>query len=95
LLAVENKDGEEVVRFHAEAIVDFERKRIEIVNPALASRPRRMVLNEPRCDTSELEDAEDEFEDLSLPESVTLKKPLGPMAKRLGGPLSRGASAPR
>jgi hypothetical protein len=87
MLAVENKDGEEVVRFHAEAIADFERKRIEIVNPALASRPRRMALNEPRCDTSELEDAEDEFEDLSLPEPVTPKKPLGPIAKRLARPL--------
>jgi len=92
LVAVENGDGEEAVRFHAEAIADFERKRVEIVNPALASRPWAMTLKDPRCDTPELEDLKDDLEDLSLIELTPPMKALAAPAagKRLGG---GGASA--
>ena len=45
--AVDQEDGDEVVRLHAGAIADFERKRVEIVNPALVRRPRAMELKLP------------------------------------------------
>jgi hypothetical protein len=47
MVAVQNEDGREAVRLHAEALADFERKRIEIVNPALTSRPRALPLKTP------------------------------------------------
>jgi hypothetical protein len=90
LTAVENGHGEEAVRFHAEAIADFERKRVEIVNPALASRPWAMTLNDPRCDTPELDDLGDDLEDLSLIEPTPPKKALAAPAatKRTGVPAT-------
>ena len=47
MVAVDQEDGDEAVRLHAEAIADFERKRVEIVNPALVRRPRAMELKLP------------------------------------------------
>jgi hypothetical protein len=47
MVAVKQKRGGRVVRLHAEAIADYERKRVEILNPALVSRPRAMELNLP------------------------------------------------
>ena len=40
MVAVDQEEGDEVVRLHAEAIADFERKRVEIVNPALVQCDR-------------------------------------------------------
>ena len=47
MVAVDQEDGAEAVRPHADALADFERKRVEIVNPALVSRPRAMELKLP------------------------------------------------
>jgi hypothetical protein len=47
VVALHYRKGDKVVRLHAEAIADFERKRTEIVNPALVSAPRAMELNLP------------------------------------------------
>jgi hypothetical protein len=47
MVAVDQEDGDEAVRLHADAIADFERKRVEIVNPALLKRPRAMELMLP------------------------------------------------
>jgi hypothetical protein len=47
MVAVKQKRGGKVVQLHAEAIADFERKRVRILNPALVSRPRAMELNLP------------------------------------------------
>ena len=41
MVAVDQEDGDEAVRLHAEAIADFERKRVEIVNPALVKSTAR------------------------------------------------------
>ena len=41
MVAVDQEEGDEAVRLHAEAIADFERKRVEIVNPALVNSPAR------------------------------------------------------
>jgi hypothetical protein len=45
--AVDQEDGDEVVRLHADAIAYFERKRVQIVNPAFVRRPRAMELKLP------------------------------------------------
>ena len=47
MVAVDQEDGDEAVRLHADAIVAFERKRVQIVNPALVDRPRAMELKLP------------------------------------------------
>ena len=47
MVAVDRKEGDEAVRLHAEAIANFERQRVKIVNPALVSRPRAMELKLP------------------------------------------------
>ena len=47
MVAVDQEDGDEAVRLHADAIVAFERKRVQIVNPALVRRPRAMELKLP------------------------------------------------
>ena len=47
MVAVDQEEGDEAVRLHVEAIADFERKRVEIVNPALVRRPRAMELKLP------------------------------------------------
>ena len=41
MVAVDQEDGDEAVRLHADAIADFERKRVEIVNPALVQSTAR------------------------------------------------------
>ena len=41
MVAVDQEDGDEAVRLHAEAIADFERKRVEIVNPAFVQSTAR------------------------------------------------------
>jgi hypothetical protein len=47
MVAVKQKRGGKVVRLHAEAIADFERKRVRILNPVLMRRPRAMELTLP------------------------------------------------
>jgi hypothetical protein len=76
MVAVKQKRGGRVVQLHAEAIADFERKRIRILNPALVSRPRAMELNlppiarpqiaPPPIASLELIDFEDVDDDLDL-----------------------------
>jgi hypothetical protein len=60
MVAVDQEDGDEAVRLHADAIADFERKRVEIVNPAFVPRPRAMELKLPPIASPAL----DEFDDL-------------------------------
>jgi hypothetical protein len=45
MVAVDQEQGDEAVRLHAEAIADFEGKRVEIVNPALVSPPRAVAID--------------------------------------------------
>jgi hypothetical protein len=47
MVAIEQEEGDEAVRLHAEELAAFERKRVQIVNPALVSRPRAMELKLP------------------------------------------------
>jgi hypothetical protein len=68
MVAVDQKDGAEVVQLHADAIADFERKRVEIVNPALVSRPRAMELKLPLIASSEI--ASPELDDLDNPDDL-------------------------
>ena len=47
LAAVQNEDAEAVLRLYAEALADFEHKRLTILNPALLARPRALPLEGP------------------------------------------------
>jgi len=76
--AVDQEEGDEAVRLHREAIDDFERKRVEIVIPALVSRPRAMELKLPPIASPELDDLDDlppDFDDVDLVEAVP-KRPV-------------------
>jgi len=90
LIAVETEDGGEAVRLHAEAIADFERKRLEIVNPALMSPPRAMPFKEPAGVMLESDDPEDQLEDLSLIEITPPKRAFVP--RPAVAQISRGTS---
>ena len=73
--AVGQEDGDETVRLHADAIAYFERKRVEIVNPAFASRPRAMELKLPPLPapvvaSPEFDDLPPDFDDVDLDEAV-------------------------
>lgn len=70
MIAVWNEDGREAVRLHAEALADFERKRIEIVNPALTSRPRALPLKAPARISPVLADTDSQLADHDLIEAV-------------------------
>jgi hypothetical protein len=74
MVAVDQEDGDEAVRLHADAIADFERKRVEIVNPALLKRPRAMELMLPPPIASpaldEFDDLPPDFDDADLDEAV-------------------------
>jgi hypothetical protein len=72
MAAVDQEDGDEAVRLHAEAIADFG-KRVEIVNPALVSRPRAMELKLPPIASPELDEFDDfprDFDDSDRDEAV-------------------------
>lgn len=47
LAAVQNENAEAVLRLYAEALADFEHKRLTILNPALLAGPRAMPLEGP------------------------------------------------
>ena len=74
MVAVDQEDGDEAVRLHADAIADFERKRVEIVNPALVNPPRAMELMLPPPIASpaldEFDDLPPDFDDADLDEAV-------------------------
>jgi hypothetical protein len=79
--AVDQEDGDEAVRLHAEGIADFERKRVEIVNPALVRRPRAMELKLPPPASPQLDEFDDlppEFDDVDLIAAV----PTRPVSAR-------------
>ncbi len=78
MAAVDQEDGDEVVRLHAGAIADFERKRVQIVNPALVSRPRAMELKLPPIASPALDDLPPDFDDVDLDEAV----PTSPVSAR-------------
>ena len=62
MVAVEQEEGDEAVRQHAETIADFERKRVQIINPALVNRPRAMELKLPPIASPELDDLPSDFD---------------------------------
>jgi hypothetical protein len=70
MVAVDQEEGDEAIRLHAEAIANFERKRVEIVNPALESPPRAMELKRPRAPLPELEGLTFDVDDLDLIEAA-------------------------
>ena len=76
MVAVEQKKGREVVRRHAVAIADFERKRLEIVNPALVSPPRAMELNLPPIPSPALDDLAFDRDAVALVAAVPKKPAL-------------------
>ncbi len=59
MVAVDQEAGDEAVRLHAEAIADFEQKRVKNVNPALGNPPRAMELTLPRIDRQEGDEMND------------------------------------
>ncbi len=72
MVAVDQEDGDEVVRLHTDWLADFERKRVEIVNPALVSRPRAMELKLPPPASPALDEFDDlppDFDDVDLDEA--------------------------
>ena len=76
MVAVKQRRGGKVVRLHADAIADFERKRVKILNPALVSRPRAMELNLPPIALPARDDLKNDpafvdFADLDLDEAVS------------------------
>jgi hypothetical protein len=81
MVAVDQEEGDEAVRLHAEAIAAFERKRVQIVNPPLVNRPRAMELKLPQIaslphiPSSELDNLASDRDDLDLI-AVASKKPV-------------------
>ena len=59
LVAVKSEDGDRLVQLYAEALADFEHKRLTILNPALSDRPRAMQLEGPSSGPPELDDGGD------------------------------------
>ena len=59
LAAVQNEDAETVLRLCAEALADFEHKRLTILNPALLAPPRALPLEGPPGIRPDLGDDED------------------------------------
>jgi hypothetical protein len=89
LVAVDRKEGDEAVRLHAEALAHFEQKRVEIVNPALVSRPRAIQLRLPFVTPPDLDDFDDlppDFDELGLDE-------VAPASPGLAKPNTAPASA--
>jgi hypothetical protein len=95
LAAVNDENGEALLRLYREGLEDFERKRVTILNPALASRPRAMQLEGPTDNPVEEDEDVEELEDLSLiePESTNDRKPSG--ARKAGVPRLFKAKHPR
>ena len=92
MVAVDQEDGDETVRLHAEAIAAFERKRVQIVNPALVRRPRAMELKlpplaSPVVASPELDDWPSDFDDVDLLAAV----PARPVSV---APSAAGSHAP-
>jgi hypothetical protein len=93
MVAVDPEDGNEAVRLHQEAITDFERKRVEIVKPALVSLPRAMELKLlPQIAPAELDGPT--FDDLELLEA-SFAKAAPAMTKPVVRPSAAKSNAPR
>ena len=91
LVAVDQEDGSELVRLHAEELAEFEKKRVEIVNPALVNPPRAMELKPPLVALPRFDDLPPDFDDIGLDEVV----PPRPRSARPNIPLSSAKSGPR
>ena len=68
LAAVQNEDAETVLRLYAEALADFEHKRLTILNPALLARPRALPLEGPPGVRPDLDVDDDALENGNLSE---------------------------
>ncbi len=68
LAAVQNEDAEAVLRLYAEALADFEHKRLTVLNPALLARPRALPLEGPPGIRPYLDVGDDALEDGDLSE---------------------------
>jgi hypothetical protein len=94
MMAVDQEDGSELVRLHAEALADFEKKRNEIVNPALVNPPRAMELKLPFVALPRVDDLPPDFDDIGLDEVV----PTSPISAspKIASPSRRpGLDLPR
>ena len=97
MVAVGQEEGDEAVRLHAEALAAFERKRVEIVNPALVSRPRAMELRLPFVTPPDLDDFDDlppDLGELGLDEEVparpgSAKPKIAPASAKSGAGVLR------
>jgi hypothetical protein len=68
LAAVKSEDGAALLQLYAEAMANFEHKRVTLLNPALVVRPRAMPLEGPPSDLPELDIGRNALEDLGLSE---------------------------
>ncbi len=68
LAAVQNEDAEAVLRLYAEALADFEHKRLTVLNPALLAPPRALPLEGPPLIRPDLDVGDDALEDGDLSE---------------------------
>jgi hypothetical protein len=91
MVAVDQEDGSELVRLHAEALAGFEKKRIEIVNPALVNPPRAMESKLPLVAFPRFDDLPPDFDDIDLDEV----EPTRPESARPNIALSSAKSGPR
>jgi hypothetical protein len=94
MVAVGQEEGDEAVRLHGEALAAFERKRVEIVNPALVSRPRAMELRLPFVtppDRDDFDDLPPDCDELGLDEVV----PASPGSAKPNIALASAKSGPR
>jgi hypothetical protein len=91
MVAVDQEDGDEAVRLHAEALADFERKRVKIVNPALVRRPRAMELKLPPIASPALDDLAFDRDAVALSEAVL--PVLAPSSPKSAAPQIRSGLA--
>ena len=66
LAAVQDEDAEAVLRLYAEALADFEHKRLTVLNPGLLARPRALPLEGPPRIRPDLDVGDDAPADVDL-----------------------------
>ena len=74
LAAVRSEDGEGLLELYTEALADFQRNRVTILNPALLERPRATPLEGPPSAPPELDDGGDDLEAQVLKEIDLLEE---------------------
>ena len=99
MVAVDQEDGDEAVRLRAEAIVDFEQKRVKNFNPALVNPSRAIELKLPPIPSPAPDDFDDlppDFDDDGLDDAVpTRPASARSMAKKAGPKVTlRGMYSP-